>query len=82
MWSLNDADQGGGWATLTFDVANTTQIDTNYKNGIRALYPISWTQSQDHLCYAPVPHTRTTPNGSFACVEMDPNWETTWKSTL
>lgn len=37
MWSLNDADQGGGWATLTFDVANTTQIDTNYKNGIRKM---------------------------------------------
>lgn len=42
MWSLNDADQGGGWATLTFDVANTTQIDTNYKNGIRKMRGVCW----------------------------------------
>ena len=36
MWGLNDRATMRGWASLTFDVANLTQIEDSYKQaGIR-----------------------------------------------
>ena len=83
MWSLNRAADGRGWATLTFDVSNTSAIAANYEAaGMRALYPLSWTAPQKQQCFAPVPHTRTTPSGYFGCITIAPDWKARWQAAL
>lgn len=88
MWDLNNASKVAGptldpvaaWSTLTFDVSEPDLILANHKLGVKALYPIQWTAAQKELCYAPVPHTQTTPDGKFSCLTIDPDFKAKWKA--
>ena len=81
MWSVTTTDDTAqSSSSLTFSLGDLTQIELNAEAGVKALYPIHWTVAQDHLCYAPVPHTQTTPNGTFGCVTLDPDYENKWKT--
>lgn len=80
-WEVQTADQGAGWASITWLNSNLTDIETNYRTaGMKALYPIQWTVPQKTLCYAPVPHQQTYPNGTFPCVTIDPDYKSKWQS--
>jgi hypothetical protein len=84
MWGLNTKDEKESastaeWASLSFDNGNLTQIEENWKHGMKALYPISWTQPKKRKCYAPIPHTQTTPDGYFDCIEIAEDYEDSWK---
>ena len=86
MWGLNthtdrESEETSAWATLSFDNGNLTQIAQNAKNGMKALYPISWTQQRKRKCFAPIPHTKTTPDGYFNCIEIASDWEEQWRKT-
>ena len=88
MWGLNPgtpgttADTPGKSMTdLTFDISNITLINENFHTyQVTALYPLQWTVSQSKKCFAPVKHTQTTPDGYFACIQMDPNYVNSWKT--
>lgn len=88
MWGLHNGssvtgpttDRVATWTTLTFDVSDPDLILANAKLGVKALYPISWTAAQKELCYAPVPHTQTTPDGKFSCLTIDPDYKAKWKA--
>jgi len=79
MWGLNDASAAAGWGTLTFDVSDNATVTANFRAGIRALIPLTWTTTQKEKCFAPVPHTQTTKSGYFTCTTIDPDYEALWK---
>ena len=68
------------WTTLTFDVSDPALLLANAKHGMQGLWPLQWTAPQKKKCYAPVPHTQTTPDGTFSCLTTDPDYKARWKA--
>ena len=52
------------------------------KRGVKGLWPLQWTASQKKPCYAPIPHTQTSPDGTFSCLTIDPDYKARWKAAF
>ena len=37
---------------------------------------------QKKKCYAPIPHTQTSPDGTFSCLTIDPDYKAKWKTAF
>ena len=68
------------WTTLTFDGSDPALLLANAKRGMQGLWPLQWTAPQKKKCYAPVPHTQTTPDGTFSCLTIDADYKARWKA--